>query len=499
MRLASLGLVLLCLPAAAQPVASLGQETRLIPFDLDSGDELGTSVAVSGDRAVVGAPEADVVGTASGAAYVFVRQNGEWTEEAKLLPDDGAFNDRFGSSVAISGDLILVGAEDPGPSGPQTGSVYAFSRSGGTWTQEARMRPDQTKSRSFGRALDLEGNRALIGASADRTAAFVGGAGYIFEREAGGWVQKAQLLANDAAQGQQLGQSVSLSGDRALLGAPLGFRPQDDAGAAYVFIRQGGTWVQEARLVPDEMDTTEWFGDAVSLSGSVALIGADRSNPQGTVSGAAFVFTRSGGTWSQTTRLLPSDGSENDTFGTSVALSGNGAIISAPSRDSGGLFRGAVYVYGRSGSSWNELDVLTASDGQDRDGFGKAVALDGNTAIIGVPDADVVGPASGAAYAFSEVGPVSAEGTAPEAVVLSAPAPNPASGGTVLTLSVDRPQRVRVAVVDALGREVGVPFEAAVSGPRQIHVPTRLLPSGVYTVQASGDSFQATQRLTVVR
>ena len=302
------------------------QQSELTAAAGAAADIFGSSVAISGDTALVGAPLHDTAGAAdAGAAYVFVRSAGSWTQQAKLTAADGAAHDSFGYSVALSGDTALVGASRHDTAGlADAGAAYVFTRSGGSWTQQAQLTAGAAGD-IFGGSVALSGETALVGAVRhDSGGAADAGAAYVFTRSAGSWTQQAQLIAADAAAADWFGGSVAVSGDTALVGAYGRDTPgQADAGAAYIFTRSAGSWTQQALLIADAGAAGDMFGNSVALSGETALVGARFHDTVGQAdAGAAYVFTRSGGSWMQQAKLTAADGAALDSFGYSVALSG---------------------------------------------------------------------------------------------------------------------------------------------------------------------------------
>ena len=306
-------------------------------------------------------------------------------QQAKLLATDGAAWNMFGISAALSadGNTALVVMSNRRSS--KVWSAYIFVRSGTTWSQEAKLlASDGAVGESFGAsvALSSDGNTALVGS--DDSA-------YAFVRSRTTWSQQAQLLGADGA---AVGASVALSadGNTALLGAPgdtVG--GNSGQGSAYIFIRSGTTWSQQAKLLASDGAVGERFGASVALSadGNTALVGAYATFP-GT-QGSVYALVRSGTTWSQQAKLLASDGAVQDQFGCSLALSddGNTALVGAYKIIIGSnTDQGAAYAFVRSGTTWSQQAKVLASDGAAGDYFGLSVSLsaDGNIALVGAPD-----------------------------------------------------------------------------------------------------------------
>ena len=406
-------------PLTIDPIA---QQAYLKPGNSGPGDNFGISVAVSGNTAVIGAygesSNATTVGgdgtnnnaSRSGAAYVFTRSAGVWSQQAYLKASNSGAGDYFGYSVAVSGDTAVIGAymEDSNAttvggdgsnnSSANSGAAYIFTRSGSTWTQQAYLKAGNSGANDwFGASVAVSGDTAVIGAwQEDSNATTVGGNG-----------------ANNSAA---------------------------NSGAAYVFTRSAGVWSQQAYLKASNSGAGDYFGASVAVSGNTAVIGAygessnattvggDGTNNNAANSGAAYVFTRNAGVWSQQAYLKAGNSGANDTFGLSVAVSGDTAIIGASNEDSnattvGGdgsnnssTHSGAAYAFTRSGTLWTQQAYLKAGNAEAGDRFGISVAVSDGTAIVGAfleaSNATTVGgdgtnnsfPDSGAAYVFSGFG-----------------------------------------------------------------------------------------------
>jgi hypothetical protein len=223
-----------------------------------------------------------------------------------------------------------------------------------------------------------------VGATRDDVGAGSQGSAYVFTRSGTTWTQQAQLIATEGAAGDDFGWSVALDGDTVLVGAPYA-EVEGSFGTAFVFTRSGTTWTQQAYLIPSGVVVVGYFGWSVALFGNTALVGSPGDTVGANSSqGATYVFTRSGTTWSQQQRLTVADGAEYDEFGLSVALDGNTALVGAYHDDVGAnAHQGSAYVFTRSGTTWAQQAHLIASDGAAEDEFGWSVALSGDTALVG--------------------------------------------------------------------------------------------------------------------
>ncbi len=250
----------------------------------------------------------------------------------------------------------------------------------------------------FGCAVSLSRDTALVGARLDNDTS---GSAYVFIRSATGWTQQAKLFASDGASADQFGDPVSLSGDTALVGVHGDDDNGTAAGSAYVFVRSGTSWTQQAKLQASDGAAGDLFGCAVAVSVDAALVGALGDDDNGSFSGSAYVFVRSGTSWMQRTKLLASDGAPDDEFGRVVSLSGDTALVGADEHDSDAFNSGAAYVFVRAGTDWTQLVKLTASDAASDDMFAHAVGVSGDTALVGAWFDDDAGDTSGSAYVFA--------------------------------------------------------------------------------------------------
>jgi uncharacterized repeat protein (TIGR01451 family) len=385
------------------------EQQKLTASDGAGGDWFGNAVSVSADTAVVGAITG---GFGNGAAYVFVRSGTIWSQQQKLVASDGALNDAFGCAVSVDGDTAVIGAYlDDTPGGIDAGSAYAFVRAGTTWTQQQKLlASDGLLGDWFGWAVSISGDTAAVGAREDdNSAGLDAGSAYVFVRAGTLWSEQQRLQAPDGSSFDYLGVSVAVSGDTLLAGAPFDdIGTAVDAGSAYVFVRAGTVWSLQQKLSAQDTGSGDLFGHAVAVHGETAVVGSpnDATATAGPGGGSAYVFVRSGTTWSEQQKLVPSDGAPADRFGTAVAMWGDTLVVGAVLGDSpGGSGTGAAYVFVRSGTTWTEQQKLVASDGAAGDGFGQSVSLSGDTVVVGTPGDDTAGgPGAGSAYVFVRSG-----------------------------------------------------------------------------------------------
>ena len=371
------------------------QQAYLKASNTGVNDGFGGSAAISGDTVVVGAPHEDSDATGvngdqsknlasdSGAAYVFVRSGTNWSQQAYLKASNTGANDLFGYVVAISGDTIVVSApleasSATGVNGnqsdnsmPVAGAVYVFVRAGTNWTQQAYVKASNTGAGDgFSIGLAISGDTLVVGADGEASnatevngnqnnnSASWAGASYIFVRSGTNWSQQAYLKASNAKADAEFGGSVSVSGDTVVVGAHkedsdgIGVNGSqsnataEDSGAAYIFVRSGTNWIQQAYLKASNRDVADEFGDQVAVSGDMVVVstGGESSNATGVngdqndnsapIAGAAYVFVRNGTNWTQQAYLKASNTEAFDEFGARVAVSGDTVVVAAFSESS---------------------------------------------------------------------------------------------------------------------------------------------------------------------
>ncbi len=384
------------------------QQQKLEAADAAEGDRFGESVAISGETVVVGARDDDgTAGIEQGSAYVFVRSGGVWSQQQKLEATDAAAGDSFGGSVSISGETVVVGARaDSGAAGNQ-GSAYVFVRSGGVWSQQQKLEAsDAAENDQFGTSVAISGETVVVGASQDDgVAGGAQGSAYVFVRSAGVWSQQQKLEASDAAANDEFGFSVAISGEAIVVGARFDSGATGpDQGSAYVFVRSGGVWSQQQKLLAADAEGDDEFGFSVAISGEAIVVGARfDSGAVGSTQGSAYVFVRSGGIWNQQQKLEATDPVGGDRFGFSVAISGETIVVGV--RDDSGAAgggQGSAYVFVRSGGVWSQQQKLEASDAAANDQLGNSVAISGETIVVGAPSDDgAAGSNQGSAYVFA--------------------------------------------------------------------------------------------------
>ena len=403
-------LLMLCLglPASAYPQlttlnAPSSIETKLTAPDAEYGDEFGRAVAVQGNVAVVGAPNDQAAGYGTGAAYVFEKTTSGWQLQQKLTAPDGSSYSFFGTSVAIDGDRIVVGAYGDQNAGNYAGAAYVFVHAGSQWTPEQKLTGSENSAfDSFGISVAIQGDRIICGAfgNSDFNQSEVGSA-YVFQRIDGLWLQQQELTASDAASLARFGLSVAMSGDTIVVGADgdseLGFF----SGAIYVFALDGSIWIQQQKLHAQDARESASFGYHLAISGDTIVAGAPGDEVGNHTRGAAYVFSRRSHGWLQDRKLVAKDSDVFDGYGLRVAVSGDTIAVGSAFDHDAALYGGAAYVYTRNGQSgWSLREKVFASDAARDDAFGCAVAASNNTVVVGAFGKSDIAFYAGAAYVY---------------------------------------------------------------------------------------------------
>jgi hypothetical protein len=391
-------------PAAvlAKPkVDGFSETAKLTASDGAAGAVFGYCVAAGDGVAVVGAYRDAEHGTDAGAAYVY--EGTAWSETAKLVPADVAAGDRVGDSVAVSGDTIVVGSPRDDDMGTDAGAAYVFVRDGASWVEQAKLlATDGSGYQHLGHEVAVSGDTAAVSA---------GSSVYVFARDGDAWVQQ-QKLTSPSGVYDYFGSSVAIDGDTAIVGA-YGWDSIYDEGRAYVFTRSSDVWSHQATLAASDGLADDMFGFSVDVSGDTAIVGAWGDDDNGSSSGSAYVFARSGDTWSESARLQATGGNDWDYFGYFVSIDGATAVVGAHGDDEAAPDAGAAYVFSGD-AGWSEGAKLLGSDLEEGDLSGNA-SIHGGTVLVGAIGDDDAGADAGAAYVFekSEWTPPGKGGTPP--------------------------------------------------------------------------------------
>ncbi len=362
------------------------QEAFLLPASVNAVDKIGERVAISGDTVMLGAPLDDDTATDSGAAYIYTRSGSSWALEQKLKASDAQAGDGDNTTAfAISGDTAVIGLQDEDTTALTAGSIYVFTRSGTTWTQQQKIQSsDAAENDRFGKSVSIDGDTIVVGAHYEDDTAANAGSIYVFTRSGTTWTQQQKIQASDVAANDEFGTAVAISGDTIIAGSVWDDDVYAGSGSAYIFTRSGTTWTQQQKLTSSVPELVARFGTAVTIDGDTAAVGVPWENVSSVAdSGAVYIFTRSGTTWTEQQRIPHPSPGASDNFGKSVDVDVNNVIIGAENIDSPSSNSGKAYIYKRTGGTWNQYAILQASDIDENDNFGSGVGIEGDSAVIG--------------------------------------------------------------------------------------------------------------------
>jgi hypothetical protein len=307
-----------------------------------------------------------------------------FSNETKITAFDGITQDQFGTSVAISDNTAVIGAALSDPHGIDSGAAYVFVRNRTSWSLQQKLTAlDGSAGDLFGSRVAISGDTIIIGALFDGDKGTNSGSAYVFVRNGTTWSQQQKLTASDGAAYDYFSQSVAISGETIIIGAVQDSDKGTNSGSAYVFKRSGTTWSQQQKLTASDGAAYEQFGWSAAIIADTAIIGAPGTGNSGLEAGAAYVFVQNGSTWSEQQKLTSSDGAAADYFGVQVGISGDTVVIGADYDDDKGSQSGSAYVFVRSGTTWSQQQKLVPSDGATMDHFGGAVAISNDTIVIG--------------------------------------------------------------------------------------------------------------------
>lgn len=347
------------------------ESAKVEASDGERSDNFGTAVALSGDRLVVGADDNE----RQGAAYVYDWDGVQWNESAKLVASDGQYDDHFGYAVALLGDRIAVGSPFGGRR--YTGAVYVFERRRERWVEIAKLIPDDNRTGGYymGQSLALSEDRVFAGASGDDDLGSNAGAVYVFRLNEGQWSQEAKLTASDGARVADFGETLAHFENRLVIGAPYDDGMGEDSGAAYVFEWDGSAWVERVKLQAENGSEFDRAGESLAMSNDRILMGAPGTS-------TSHVFRKEADTWIHEATLAAADG--HPYLGRSAAFVGD-RILLGSSLEWGQLSdTGNIYVFARQNEEWIQETVIPSREDSR---FGSALCAFGGDVLIGDPKA----------------------------------------------------------------------------------------------------------------
>lgn len=448
------------------------QQIKISRNDPGIDEYFGHCVAIHGDYAIIGAYFDDQKGWGSGSAYIFKFENNTWIQKQKLTPSDIDAYDFFGSSVDIDNNLAVVGAN----SDNGTGTAYIYRNNNGNWIQEGKLIPSNGINEDFfGSAVGIDDDIIAVGASGDD---FHTGSVYIFKNENGQWKEKQNIYLNDGKSYDLFGNVIAFDNSTLVIGA----NNYGGVGAAFVYLQDGETFEKVAKLQSENNDLNDKFGTSISVSQNYIAVGANYNDEGGLDCGAAYIFQREGNSWNQVKKIIPDDGITNEQFG-HVAISNELIAVGADKDDDMGIESGSVYLYSLDGNEFNFIKKITADDGFAGDGFGQALDIDNFRLIVGSPYDNDGSSNSGSSYIIDLENILDLESAShlDYSYQLLQNFPNPFNPSTKIIYTLAQKSFVSLKVFDILGAEVVMLLnEQKEQGMHEVYFDGSKLPSGIY-------------------
>lgn len=367
---------------------------KLVSPTPTANDEFGYSVAMTDSYALVGAHQADHRGSDSGAAYLYSRNADTWQYQQTLSAGDGKSLDNFGHALTVTDSLAVVSALLGDGVTADTGAVYVYRRNGSTWTEQQKIIADDGEAGDeFGWVLKAQGDYLFVGADEDDNTGSV----YIFKFN-GTQYQQIQKLQPALSRGSRFGRSLSIFNMTLMVGTPGDDTNGEDAGAVYVYQQSGDTWVLKSKLIASDGTPGDRFGRSIAFNQRYAIISAVYDDMLGSYAGSAYVFELVNGVWTERQKLTGSDTDDQDRFGHTVGLQGDYVMIGAY----GSKETGAAYVYKHTDNNWVQVNRLQPADARARDRLGSEGQMTDTFIITGAREHDSGAANAGAVYIFNK-------------------------------------------------------------------------------------------------
>lgn len=440
--------VVLVLFVASAAFADWNEMQKIFASDGSFFANFGISSSISGDFAVAGAYLGrDEDYEATGSAYIYNYDGENWNEHTKLLASDGIVNAHYGLSSSIDGNFAIIGAPSDCSAGFFAGAAYIYNFDGTNWVEQIKITETNViDEQGLGTSVAISGNFAVIGVPMDDENGYHSGSAYIYYYNGINWVEHVKLTASDSSNVYQFGTCVSIDGNFAMVGSP-------ENRSVHVYFFDGSDWTEQAILTASAGSNDDSFGSSISIDDNFAVIGAF-GGIVSTVIGSAYVFYFDGSEWIEQEILMASDGFEFNHYGCSVSISGNIAVIGAQYDDEFGQWSGASYIYNFDGLNWTEVTKIVASDGAEFDKFGTSVSVDSDFLIVGAIGDDGNADDSGTAYIFHNDGLGFEEVTIPHSIPQLSNYPNPFNPTTTIEFSIQNDSEVDLTIFNLKGQKI---------------------------------------------
>ncbi len=459
----------------------------------ESTDGLGEGVAVHDGVALLGAPAVGRANFSAGYVVVVNWENEQWVFSQELVADDGALDDLFGFSVALHGNLAVVGAPQASDG---NGAAYIFEKENDIWSQILKVEPDAGGAiAEFGRSVAVYGSLVLVGAPDQDVNDDPVGNVYVYEIADSQIADEQKITYGDFSILNEFGASVALRDDLLVVGVPNRGLGAQNFGSVVLFEEENGSWVFKQELEAGDAEPQDVLGTSVAVDGEWIIAGALGEDQEGMGAGAVYMFREDNGVWAEAQKLVSPMPNNQDAFGERVSISGTTAVVGARRNDDAGSGAGTAYVFEYDGASWQFEQQLIASDAGIGDEFAISIAIHDDVIVAGASgengDGDSSGESIGSAYFFAEgatnVSSEVLEDPNSWDLTIAAVYPNPSYGTSTLPIYAGKSEQVKVELFNVLGQRVQEIFQGILQpGEHKMAVNTEHLPAGMYYVQVRG-------------
>ena len=471
----------------------------------EATDGLGEGVALSDDMAFLGAPAVGRANFSPGYVVVVSEEDGMWTFSQELVASDGQLDDQFGFSVALHGTIGAVGAPEAGEDGAEPGAVYLFEKEGDTWNEVQKIVPTgEGAGAEFGKSVAVYEDIVLVGAPEQRINDDPVGAAYVYELEDGQIVDEQQIIYGDFSFVNEFGESVALREDLLVVGVPNRGLGAQNFGSVVLYEEMDGDWVFKQELEASDAEAQDVLGSSVAVSGSWLLAGAPGEDQEGSGAGAVYVFQEIEGQWSEAQKLVSPDPNDQDAFGERVSISGPLAVVGASRNDDAANGAGTAYLFAYDGMGWQFVEQLFASDAAIGDDFALSIAIDDSVIVAGASgeNGDTSSESIGAAY-FFDLNATSVSSEAESQVwawnlIVGSVYPNPTGSFSHVSVRVQQSMPVTVALYNTLGQRIHLVHDGTMgAGTHELNVPTDRLVPGVYYLRVTSKREVAVRAVSI--
>jgi len=395
-------LLLFLLLSYYSSIFSQNYDQKLFPHDPHQGAFFGGFVNLNKDFLFVSSYKDSEKNSATGAIYIFENEENIFTEKSKVFPEDGIAEEYFGYSINSYRNWLISGAHHDSDYGASSGAAYILHNEAGKWKFQQKLTPsDLTEADEFGKKVDIYNDFAISCAYLNDDKGINSGVVYVFKLENNTWNLDTKIYPSDPLDHSQFGLSIDIYKNQIIVGAPFRNDCNGDCGAAYIFERNNGTWIETAKLSPEDLENRDQFGLVVKIKDDFAFVSNLKDDDKGEDCGAVYIYEKIDNDWELQQKLIPDDGERYDGFGYDLDFNDSIVAIGSYFDDDKGENSGSIYLYQKNNNNWEFLRKLTPDDGEESDAFGSSIFLNKKKLIVGAYTDSDMGFLSGSAYVFS--------------------------------------------------------------------------------------------------